>query len=311
MRVTRVKRALHHLMIALAVALPRFAAADEIEVLCSNGIRAVMQELVPRFEQTTNHRIRVTYGVAVDLNRRVEAGESFDVAVLTPALIDDAADRGAIARDTTIVVARSPMAIAIRAGTRTADIGTRSAAIQDQAGRQRRRGERSGPPRRRRARCPADQRDPSGPRSGGPGNVAGGGARLPHDGRWCEFAERAQIGCHRAHSISHRADCAIGSRADGDGAARVNRSGFQAAAIEVTPKPEHGAFSPITGTTVGNVRRGLATRHRAASVKLTSAAGGTLGEEAGNEPKTETASRRGDGIVPVPDYCRMGAAAGR
>lgn len=44
--------------------------------------------------------------------------------MLTPALIDDAINRGQIAGDTRIVLARSPMAIAIRTGTTKADIRT-------------------------------------------------------------------------------------------------------------------------------------------------------------------------------------------
>jgi molybdate transport system substrate-binding protein len=86
-----------------------------------------MQELVPRFEQATTHHVLVTYGVSADLRRRIEAGESFDIAVLTPALIDDAISQGRIAGDTRIVLARSPMAIAVRTGTPKADIRTTEA----------------------------------------------------------------------------------------------------------------------------------------------------------------------------------------
>lgn len=108
----------------VAITQPRVAKAAEIRILCSNGIKAVMQELIPQFEQATKHQVLVTYGVSADLKRQVEAGESFDIAVLTPALIDDAINRGQIAGDTRIVFARSPMAIAIRRGTTKADIGT-------------------------------------------------------------------------------------------------------------------------------------------------------------------------------------------
>lgn len=115
------------LAMAVAITQPRVASAAEIRILCSNGIRAVMQELVPRFEQATKHQVLVTYGVSADLKRRVEAGESFDIAVLTPALIDNAIDQGQIVGVTRIVLARSPMAIAIRTGTTKADIRTTDA----------------------------------------------------------------------------------------------------------------------------------------------------------------------------------------
>lgn len=123
-QLTRVARVL---AMAVAITQPRVASAAEITILCSNGIKAVMQALVPRFEQATKHHVLVTYGLAANLKRRVEAGESFDIAVLTPALIDNAIDQGQIAGDTRMVLARSPMAIAIRKGTTKADIRTTDA----------------------------------------------------------------------------------------------------------------------------------------------------------------------------------------
>ena len=41
------------------LAQPAVASAAEIKVLCSNGIKAVMEELVPRFEQATRHTVTI------------------------------------------------------------------------------------------------------------------------------------------------------------------------------------------------------------------------------------------------------------
>ena len=60
--------------LSFAFAIP--ARAAEVTVLCSNGIRAVMQELVPRFETATGHRVVITYGLAAALKRQIDAGES-------------------------------------------------------------------------------------------------------------------------------------------------------------------------------------------------------------------------------------------
>src|SRR5262245_21269991 len=103
---------------------PQVGPAAQIRILCSNGIKSVMQELVPQFEQKTSHQVSVTYSVAADLKRRIEAGESFDIAVLTPALIDDAINQGHIASNTRIILARAQMAIAVRTGATNADIST-------------------------------------------------------------------------------------------------------------------------------------------------------------------------------------------
>jgi molybdate transport system substrate-binding protein len=109
------------------LAEPGLAGAAEIKVLCSNGIKAVMEELVPRFEQATRHTITIRYGLSAALERQIEAGEPFDIAVLTPPLIDDLVKQGKIAGDTRATLARSGMALAIRAGAAKPDIRTTDA----------------------------------------------------------------------------------------------------------------------------------------------------------------------------------------
>src|SRR5688572_28757238 len=106
---------------------PGVARAAEIKVLCSNGIKAVMEELIPQFEQATKHKVLITYGLSAALKRQIEAGETFDMAVLTPALVDDLIKQGRIAGDTRTVLARAGMAIMIRAGASRPDIRTTDA----------------------------------------------------------------------------------------------------------------------------------------------------------------------------------------
>ena len=183
------------LVLAIAPGQSRMAGAAEITVLCSNGIGAVMEELVPRFEQTTRHTVRITYGVSAALRRQIAAGERFDVAVLTASLIDEAIEQGAIAAATRVVIARSAIVLAIQSGRAKAghsngrsarahparievrdlcDGGCRRRVLhrarpaawprgrlqnQAQAGANRRRGQRLGRERRRRARRAALERD--------------------------------------------------------------------------------------------------------------------------------------------------------
>jgi molybdate transport system substrate-binding protein len=118
-------------IISLAVGLGLFvlgqagvANAAEIKVLCSSGIKAVVEDLVPRFERKTKHKVVVTYGLAVALKRQIDAGEPFDVAILTPQFIDEAIKGGKIAAETRTMIARVGLAIAIRSGAHKTDIGT-------------------------------------------------------------------------------------------------------------------------------------------------------------------------------------------
>ena len=100
------------------------AGAAPIVVLSSNGFQAVMEELAPRFERATNRKVAVTYDLASTLRQRIETGQAFDLAVLTPAAIDDLTKAGRIAADSRTPLARGGLGLAVRAGARKPDITT-------------------------------------------------------------------------------------------------------------------------------------------------------------------------------------------
>jgi molybdate transport system substrate-binding protein len=101
--------------------------AAEIRVLCSNGLKAVMEDLAPQFERSSGHKVVVKFGLAAGLKKEIESGEPFDVAVLTPPLIDDLIKQGKIAADTRTVIARTGLGIMIRARARKPDVSNTDA----------------------------------------------------------------------------------------------------------------------------------------------------------------------------------------
>src|SRR5438132_8195488 len=111
-------------VVALTGLLAPLQAEDAITVLCSNGLKAVVEDLVPKFERETKHKVAVQYGLAAALKQRIEKGEAFDVAFLTPPAMDDLAKQGKVAADTRATIARSGLGIAIRKGARKPDIKT-------------------------------------------------------------------------------------------------------------------------------------------------------------------------------------------
>jgi len=112
------------LAVAMMLAWPVAAEAADITVLCSSGFKAVMEELAPQFERATHHKVVVRYGLAAQLKQEIEAGEAFDLAVLTPAAIDDLIAQRKVASDSRTILARSGLGIAIRAGAHKPDIST-------------------------------------------------------------------------------------------------------------------------------------------------------------------------------------------
>src|SRR4051794_8515832 len=59
------------------------ASADEIRVTSSNALKPVLEQVAPEFEIATGHKLVFTWGQAEILK-----GTSFDLAVLTAAVID-------------------------------------------------------------------------------------------------------------------------------------------------------------------------------------------------------------------------------
>jgi molybdate transport system substrate-binding protein len=107
-----------------AVLSAGIASADEIRVLSSVGIKAVVEELAPQFEKTTKHKVTAVFDLASAQKAKIEGGERFDVAILTPALIDELIAKGAIAAASKTVVARTGLGLMIPAGARKPDVST-------------------------------------------------------------------------------------------------------------------------------------------------------------------------------------------
>jgi molybdate transport system substrate-binding protein len=108
----------------LLLGQPLRADAAEIRVLCSNGLKAVFEELAPQFEKAAGHKVVVTFGLAANFKQQIDGGAAFDVAILTPPLIDDLIKSGKMAADSRAVIARTGLGIMIRAGARKPDVRT-------------------------------------------------------------------------------------------------------------------------------------------------------------------------------------------
>ena len=100
------------------------ATAAEIRLLCSNGLREVMADLGGEFERATGHKIVASYGTAAGFKRQIEAGEPFDLTVLTPPLLDDLISQGRVLSELRTLVARSGMGLMTRKGGAKPDIAT-------------------------------------------------------------------------------------------------------------------------------------------------------------------------------------------
>jgi molybdate transport system substrate-binding protein len=106
----------------LFVAVP--ARAEDIKVLSSVAMRAVVEDIAQRFEKETKHHVVTTFGLAAAMKSRIEGGEAFDLVIITPAQIDDLIKQGKAAADSRAVIARTGLGLMVKAGSPKLDVGT-------------------------------------------------------------------------------------------------------------------------------------------------------------------------------------------
>ncbi len=110
----------------VAVALAIFAmpaAAAEVKVLTAGAMKQVVLALQPEFEKQ-GHRLVVDNDTAGALRKRIEGGESFDLAVITPGVIDALGAGGKVVPDTKTNLARVAIGVMVRKGATLPDISS-------------------------------------------------------------------------------------------------------------------------------------------------------------------------------------------
>jgi molybdate transport system substrate-binding protein len=101
------------------------ADAAEIKVLSSVALKAALdEELLPQFAKSAENKVVIKYGAAAALKQQIEGGETFDVAILTPAAVDDLIRQGKIETGSRTNLARTGVGVAIRQGAAKPDIST-------------------------------------------------------------------------------------------------------------------------------------------------------------------------------------------
>jgi molybdate transport system substrate-binding protein len=108
----------------VAAAYPATASAAEIKLIASNAVKTVVDELQPKFEAASEHKLVGTWGAAANLKGQIEKGEAFDVAILTTGIVDDLVKQGKLAAGSRAALARSGSGVAVRRGAPKPDIST-------------------------------------------------------------------------------------------------------------------------------------------------------------------------------------------
>jgi molybdate transport system substrate-binding protein len=100
------------------------AAAADIKVYSTVAFQSVLEQLAPQFEKASGNKLAITYGLAVQLVQRVQAGETADVLILTRAGIDALIKDGKIAPGSDVMLAGAGTAVVVKVGASKPDISS-------------------------------------------------------------------------------------------------------------------------------------------------------------------------------------------
>ena len=109
---------------AFLLAQATFASAAEIKIYSTIGVQAALEELTPKFEKASGHKLAITWGTAAMLVKRVQGGETVDLLVLTRQGLDALVKDGKAAAGSDATFASSGMAVVVKKGASKPDIST-------------------------------------------------------------------------------------------------------------------------------------------------------------------------------------------
>jgi len=100
------------------------AAPVEVKILTTTAMKMVFEELAPRFERESGHRLAVNLGPSLVLEKRLAEGEVADVAIVTAPGAADLLGRGKLAAGSLTEIARSLIGVAVPKGAAKPDLGS-------------------------------------------------------------------------------------------------------------------------------------------------------------------------------------------
>ena len=103
------------------------APAAEITVMATQAVKAMYVDLVPGFENSTQHKVSTAWVGSSDIMKRIKDGEVVDLVFLASGSIDELVKLGKLAPGSRVDLAKSGVGVAVRAGAPKPDISSTEA----------------------------------------------------------------------------------------------------------------------------------------------------------------------------------------
>lgn len=97
--------------------------AAELKVLAAEVVEPAVAELAAEYEKASGHKLKIEYGFAAEMNKRVQAGEAFDFLIFPNGLIGQPATAATLSSDKVQFV-RIGQGVAVKKGASKPDVSS-------------------------------------------------------------------------------------------------------------------------------------------------------------------------------------------
>jgi len=104
--------------------LANMVHAAEIRVLSTQATEEAYRELVPQFEKASGHKVTTVFTGTLDANKRLAAGETYDLLIMSASSIDEHIKTGKVVPGSRADLAKSGVGVGVKAGAPKPDIST-------------------------------------------------------------------------------------------------------------------------------------------------------------------------------------------
>ena len=112
------------LVVITAIGTAGTARAADLKVLTAGAFKQIVLAMQPEIEQQTGHKLVMDNDTVGALMKRIEGGEAFDVAIVSPATVDELIAIGKVAAGSRTNLARVGIGVMVKEGAPQPDVGS-------------------------------------------------------------------------------------------------------------------------------------------------------------------------------------------
>jgi len=117
------------LLICMSIAASA-AGATDVTLMSPGAVSSSLRVLIPQFEQSSGHKVTVSYSPALALAERLKKGEAVDVAIVGDPAADELVKLGRFVAGSKVLIARVGVGVFVRRGDPKPDISTPDAFLR-------------------------------------------------------------------------------------------------------------------------------------------------------------------------------------